>query len=141
MSRPAPAILEETLPNDLAAIGPFAERVEAFCAAHGVPMAIAFQLNLAIDELATNVISYGWDDGRPHQLHIGLSRMSDRLIVLIEDDARPFNPLERPPPDLDAPLENRAIGGLGIHFVREFATDLSYERVAGRNRLTIERRL
>jgi len=141
MSAPEPAVLEETLPNDLAAIGAFAERVEAFCAAQDVAMAIAYQLNLAIDELATNVISYGWDDPGPHQLHIKLSLTQDRLTLLMEDDAKPFNPLERDMPDLAAEIEDRPIGGLGIHFVREFASEVAYERIAGRNRLTIEKQL
>jgi anti-sigma regulatory factor (Ser/Thr protein kinase) len=141
MTAAAIAVLEETLPNDLAAIGAFAERVDAFCEAQDVAMAIAYQLNLAIDELATNVISYGWEDAGPHQLHIKLCRMPDRLTVLMEDDARPFNPLERATPDLDADIDERAIGGLGIHFVRQFATDLAYERVDGRNRLTMEKLL
>ncbi|MDB5362730.1 MAG: hypothetical protein JWO51_4027 [Rhodospirillales bacterium] len=141
MSKQPVAILEEALPNDLAAIGAFAERVEAFCAAEGVAPAIVYQLNLAIDELATNVISYGWDDAGPHQLQIKLCLAPGRLTVLIEDDGRAFNPLDRPPPDLDAAIEARAIGGLGIHFVRQFATDFTYERVAGRNRLTIGKRL
>ena len=105
MSAPAIAVLEETLPNDLAAIGAFAERVEAFCEAQDVAMAIAYQLNLAIDELATNVISYGWDDAGPHHLHIKLCRTPDRLTLLMEDDAKPFNPLERGVPDLEAGIE------------------------------------
>jgi len=141
MNAPRIAVLEEMLPNDLAAIGAFAEKVEAFCEAEDVAMAIAYQLNLAIDELATNVISYGWDDAGPHQIHIKLCRTADRLTLLIEDDAKAFNPLERGIPDLEADIEERPIGGLGIHFVREFATDVAYERVAGRNRLTIEKQL
>jgi len=141
MSSPEIDVLEETLPNDLAAIGEFAEKVEAFCQTQNVATAVAYQLNLAIDELATNVISYGWDDAEPHQLHIKLCRTPDRLILLIEDSAKPFNPLERSVPDLAADIEDRLIGGLGIHFVRQFATEVAYERVEGRNRLTIEKQL
>ena len=141
MSTPKTAILEETLPNDLAAIGAFAERVEAFCEAHDVAMTTVYQLNLAIDELATNTISYGWEDSGQHQLHIKLSLTPDRLTLLMEDDAKAFNPLERGVPDLDAGIEERPIGGLGIHFVRQFATDVTYERVGDRNRLTVEKQL
>ena len=135
------AVLDERLPNDVAAIGAFAERVEEFCAEADVPMSVVFQLNLAIDELATNIIFYGWDDAAPHELHIRLDRAPDRLTVLIEDDGRPFNPLDKPVPDTTTAIEDRPIGGLGIHFVREFATAVAYERVDGHNRLTIEKQL
>jgi anti-sigma regulatory factor (Ser/Thr protein kinase) len=141
MSASEIAVLDERLPNDVAAIGAFAERVEAFCEAGDVAPALIFQLNLAIDELATNVIFYGWDDPGPHELRIRLSRTADRLSLLLEDDGRPFNPLENTTPDVTMDVEDRPIGGLGIHFVRKFATALAYERVDGHNRLTIEKRL
>lgn len=135
------AVLDERLPNDVSAIGAFAEQVEAFCEAGNIPPAIMFQLNLAIDELATNIIFYGWDDPGPHEVRIRLSRTADRLCLLLEDDGRAFNPLEKSTPDVTMEIEDRPIGGLGIHFVREFATALAYERVDGHNRLTIEKRL
>jgi anti-sigma regulatory factor (Ser/Thr protein kinase) len=135
------AVLDERLPNDVAAIGAFAERVEAFCEDGAIAPAIMFQLNLAIDELATNIIFYGWDDPGPHELRIRLSRTADRLRLLLEDDGRAFNPLEKDTPDVTLDVEDRPIGGLGIHFVRGFATTLAYERADGLNRLTIEKSL
>ena len=58
----------------------------------------------------------------------------------MEDDGRPFNPLEKPNPDVTLPLEEREVGGLGIYFVRQFMTDLVYQRAEGKNRIMLKKK-
>ncbi|HYE48678.1 MAG TPA: ATP-binding protein [Azospirillaceae bacterium] len=130
------------LARDLSEIHRLAEAVEGWCDAEGVPMDAAMQLNLALDELITNTISYGYD-GAPDKPHIAvrLDREADWLTVVLEDDARPFDPLSRPPPDTEAALEDREIGGLGIHFVRSFMDEVAYRRDGDRNILTLRKKI
>ncbi len=61
----------------------------------------------------------------------------ERLIVTITDDGVPFNPLSAEAPRLDAPLEEREIGGLGIHLVRNMIDDVTYNRRIGKNVMTL----
>jgi anti-sigma regulatory factor (Ser/Thr protein kinase) len=59
----------------------------------------------------------------------------------VDDDGRPFDPLSVPPPDLEKPIAERMVGGLGIHFIRNIMTEVSYSRAAGHNRLMLKRSL
>jgi anti-sigma regulatory factor (Ser/Thr protein kinase) len=63
------------------------------------------------------------------------------VTVTVEDDGVPFNPLEATEPDLDRPLEERSIGGLGIHLVKNLMDDVEYRREAGRNYLVMRKRV
>lgn len=105
-----------------------------------------YRLNLICDELVTNIISYGFGecadtDIRP-RIEIVLIDNTDRMVVRITDDGIPFNPLNRPGPNVSAGIEERGIGGLGIHFVKTWSDEAIYERQGERNvlRLTINRR-
>ena len=128
------------LANDLAEIARVAEAVEDFCAGHDAPVQAVFQINLAIDEVLTNTISYGYPDGGRHEITVELARQGAEIVIDLIDDAIAFNPLEAPEPDLDAPLEDRRIGGLGVHFVKTMMTGVSYAREGDRNRLTLRKR-
>lgn len=130
-----------TLKNRLPEIRRLSAAVEAYGEVQAIPDKVVFQVNLALDELLTNIISYGYADGAEHEIAVRLSLDQRTLTVEIEDDARPFNPLDRPPPDLEAPLEARPIGGLGVHLVRTFMDSVEYRQDEGRNRLTLRKTL
>ena len=110
------------------------ERMEKY---PGFPAALLPKLDLVLDELLTNTISYGYADEAEHWITIRLSWQPDKLTVELEDDARPFNPLERATPDLNVPLEERSIGGLGIHLVRHMTDRAEYQYSHGKNRLRL----
>jgi serine/threonine-protein kinase RsbW len=133
--------LEIQLRNDHGELARLAEALEDFLQRHGCGSEVAMKVNLALDELVTNIINYGYDDGGQHIIRLSLSRDGQVLRMVLEDDGKPFNPLEAPTPDLTAPLEDRAIGGLGIHFVREIMDSVTYRRDGGRNLLTMVRKL
>ena len=133
--------LDVTIRNDLAEIGRLAKHVDAFMAAHGLADKLAFELNLCLDELITNIVSYGYQDEREHGIRLQLTVDGSGLTVLLEDDARAFNPLEAAVPDTEASVEQRNVGGLGVHFVKSLVDRMDYRREAGLNRLTLWRRL
>jgi len=133
-------VFSRNLPNRLAAIGEAAEEIEAFCAAHGVPMAAVAHLNLALDEAMTNTINYGWPEGGDHEVVLAMRIEGGVVVAEVSDDGRAFDPLQVPPPDLDSGLEDRPVGGLGVHFIKTLMDEVSYRREAGRNILTIYKR-
>ena len=129
--------LEFSLVNDLRAIAGAAGKIDAFCAEHGLAEEISFEVNLAVDELVTNTIAYGYDDDGEHRIDLSLRLGGGTLIVEIADDGRAFDPFQAPEPDLGAPLEERAVGGLGIYLVRKTMDTVGYRRESGRNVVTL----
>ena len=118
-------------------------RVEAFAEAQGLDPRCAFQLQLVLDELITNVLSYGYIDKDEHEIEVRLKREGDVLTLKLVDSARPFDILTAPPPELDLPLEERArtVGGMGIHLVKNMVDEIAYERRDDRNILTLTKRI
>ena len=99
------------------------------------PPDLIFKVNLVLDELSVNIVNYG---GEASEIEVCLDADAEEVRVEITDDGRPFDPLnDAIEPDLDAPLEDRAIGGLGIHLVREMMDELHYSREDGKNRLAM----
>ena len=125
------------LGNRLSEIDRLVDALAAFCETQGVPPRPAGHLELALHELVTNVISYAWEDGREHRLTVRVVLADGRLTAEIVDDGHPFDPLVRPDPDIGAPLEERGIGGLGIHFVKRVVDSVAYRRDGPFNRLTL----
>ena len=101
------------------------------------PDSLVFKVNLVLEELGLNILSYGGAGAdRSPELEITLVSEDDSLTIEVSDDGRPFNPLEDAAvPDVDALLDERSVGGLGVHLVRTMMDDLSYQRAEGRNLL------
>ncbi len=121
-----------------------AEHFEELALEHGVPMGIVFKFQLALDEILTNVVSYAFEDAASLEgdsdpaVRVLLHLTDDQVMALIEDNGRPFNPLQDAPvPDLDLAAEDRSVGGLGIHFTKAFVETLNYERRDAWNRLSL----
>lgn len=120
-----------------------AELFESFGAEHGVPPKIVMRMELALDEVLTNVVSYAFlEDGGDAKITVGMYISDSRVKICVEDNGLPFDPLtEAPDPDMELPAEEREIGGLGVHLAKTFVHTLRYERVDERNRLTLEQPL
>ena len=102
------------------------------------PPDLIFKVNLVLDELWVNVVHYS---GATGDVEVSLDADADEVRLEIADDGRPFDPLsEAVEPNLDAPLEERPIGGLGIFLVREMMDELHYRREDGKNRLAMVKR-
>ena len=121
---------EDELESILDAVEDFGEREDW-------PPAMLFKVKLAIEEMGLNVAKHGRVDRAP-DIEITLTSEQDSLTINIEDDGRPFDPLhDAPEPDLTSALEDRPIGGLGIHFVREMMDDMTYRHEDGKNCLAL----
>lgn len=121
------------LTNDLAEIERVSRLVEAFGEEHALPARVVFDVNLALDEILTNIISYAYEDGTRHTITVRLRLADGRLHVEVEDDGRAFDPLTVAEPDIEGPAEDRPIGGLGLRLVRKLMTGLAYTRKEGTN--------
>jgi len=126
--------------NDLRELDRVRDELECFLERNGVAGREAYHIQLALDELVTNVVSYAAEPGKPCRIDLLLVRRPASVDMTLEDEGKPFNPLLAPQPDVTAPLEERPIGGLGIHFVRKTMDELTYERRNGRNILFIRKK-
>jgi phosphoserine phosphatase RsbU/P len=108
---------------------------------HGLADNVLHDLNLALGEILTNIISYGYADSGEHEIAVRFSVELGEMRVEVEDDGQPFNPLEAPEADTTKPLEERTIGGLGVHLVRKLMDGLEYQRHEGKNLLVMKKRL
>ena len=114
------------------------EAAVQFLEQRGVGAQAVYTANLALEELATNVLKYGYDDTAVHEILLQLELTPGMLLMVLEDDGHEFNPLLSPEPELHQPMEERLPGGLGLHLVRKLADQMHYERRDGRNRLTVK---
>ena len=129
------------LPGELANLPGLVSFVLAACERAGCGPEATFAVRLAVEEVFTNIAGYGYAGGPPGPVTVSIGREPAGLVVTIEDRARPFDPEDAPPPDLDSPWEDRRVGGLGWHLIRELMDDVRYERADGVNRLTLVKAL
>lgn len=127
--------------NQLSEIKRLGQIVAAFGTWHHLPARVVSEVNLALEEILTNVISYGYEDSNEHQIRLTLALVGGELMAEVEDDGRPFNPIEAPEPDIDSPLEERPVGGLGIHLARKLIDGLTYRRQQDKNLLVMTKKI
>lgn len=126
------------LNNDLTELSVLNEKLELFCSETNINGKALYNLNLILDELVTNIISYGYNDNENHEICIDLDFDNNTLNIEIIDDGKEFNPLNSKEPDKTEPIENRKIGGLGIYFVKKIVNDISYKRENDKNHLYLK---
>jgi serine/threonine-protein kinase RsbW len=112
-----------------------------FADAHGLPATVRRSLNVALDELLTNTLLYGFAGPEGGEVTVDVELRPDRVSVTLTDDGRPFDPFAMAAPDTALPVEERRIGGLGIHLVRGMMDEVSYHRRADRNVVVLTKRL
>jgi serine/threonine-protein kinase RsbW len=96
---------------------------------------------LAVEEVAINIAHYAYGDGAAGTIAVEIDRSGSGMTVRISDSGRPFNPLAAPEPEINAPLEKREIGGLGIYLARKVVDRSHYERRDDKNVLTLSKRI
>ncbi len=129
------------LTNDLSELDALCQHLGQFCKAAGITEREQFQINLALDELFTNIISHGFKDEDEHRVFITVDHRDGEVVLIVEDDGVPFNPLDLSDPDLKCALKEREVGGLGITLIKAFMDDIHYQRKADKNILTMKKRL
>ena len=132
--------LKLRLGNQSAALDRLTEFAAEFSRVHGLPDDEHHRLSVIFDELLTNVATYGYEGAASEgRVEAALSLEGNRLTVEFIDDGRPFDPLTTPQPDMDLPLAERPIGGIGLAIVRALVDEISYTRDGNHNHLVLGR--
>ncbi len=127
------ASLTLSIENKLENITFVNESFDTFCEENQIGPAANQKVNLALDDLINNIVSYGYHDDRIHTIEITFKRLAHELIIVIEDDAVPFNPFDGENDNTHLSLDDREIGGLGIHLVKSLMHSCQYQRKANKN--------
>ncbi|MBW2338478.1 MAG: ATP-binding protein [Deltaproteobacteria bacterium] len=117
------------------------QNLETFGKKFGLSKKLIFEINLALDELFTNIISYGFKDNQEHTIKVTLRPQNDELCLCIEDDGKPFNPIDFETPNVSCSVEECKIGGLGIHIMKKLMDEVCYERCGDKNVLNLKKKI
>lgn len=127
------------LDAELAGLDAANEALDNFALAHRWPEPALFPVRLALEEVLMNVITHGSDGTRVPRVRIRFGQTGERFVMEIADDGIAFDPLDAPEPDLEADLDDRPIGGLGVYLVRQLMDSVNYHHEGGRNVLTVSK--
>ena len=130
-----------TLSNDVQEVPRLAEFVDEACEATSLDMGMTIKMNLAIEEAVVNVMNYAYPTGTQGDVVIEAQATDDWLKFIISDSGAPFDPTAKAEVDITLSAEERGIGGLGIHLIRQLMDNINYERIDGRNVLTLTKKL
>lgn len=128
-----------TLKNDLSEIKKISDAIDLLASRYGLSAEMKNDINVALEEAVANIIYYGYDDKDQHLIGIEIDGKNNEVVLKIEDDGSPFNPLEEEPPKTNLPLKERPVGGLGIHLMRNSVDYMDYRREGKKNILTLKK--
>lgn len=127
------------LKSDLSDLKTLCQHLNHFGQGYGLSETFMSEINICLDELFTNIVLYGFKDDLEHIIRFRINLNGNALILNIEDNGIPFNPLIKKDSELPADINKANIGGLGIHIVKKLVDDIWYERKRGKNRLTLKK--
>ena len=130
-----------TLPNDVGTVPQLNDFVNEVCQELQVDSKTRNRICLAVEEAVVNVMNYAYPMGQEGTVEIEAAANDERLKFTITDSGIPFDPTARPEVDINAPVEERPIGGLGIHLIRQYMDSMNYNRMDGKNILTLRKKL
>lgn len=138
---PREHLLKFTMVNEIPEIAVAINRFNDFAEENQLPEQVQQQMNMVLDELLSNTISYAFQNDEKHEIELRIEKAEGRLLITINDDGIPFNPLKAEAPDTGLSMEDREPGGLGILLVRNMVDDIEYKRRIDGNQITLVKRL
>ena len=127
------------LNNDIAEIPQLSAFIDTFAEEAGVDFSLTMSLNLAMEEAVVNVMEYAYPKGTHGDVTISADMEGDDIVFVISDSGTAFDPTAKADVNVDLAVEDRPIGGLGIHLVRQIMDTIKYERIDGKNILTLHK--
>lgn len=128
-----PHAIDVSLDASIDAVMSVQPDVDAFCETHGLSPKASYVLNLVLEELLTNVVNHGYRDHVGGPIILRLSKEGPNVVGEIVDAGRAFDPTTLPEPDTEASLDDRQIGGLGVHLSKTMTAGLTYARIGDQN--------
>ena len=130
-----------TLANDIAEISKLATFIEEVGEAFELTPDVIFNLNLVIEEAVVNVINYAYPKEEHQSIYLSANLHEDSIVLVLTDTGKEFDPTQAPEADITLSAEERPIGGLGIFLIRQIMNEVKYQRIDGKNVLTLEKKL
>ncbi|MDH3199151.1 MAG: ATP-binding protein [Candidatus Krumholzibacteria bacterium] len=132
--------MQATFKRDLGELERAFRLASEFARERGLSETATYLLNLAVEEIFTNIVRHGARGGG--DIRIALDVAGGELVVeIVERGAEPFDPTRAPEVDVTAPLEARRPGGLGLHMLRKLMDDMTYEYAGGEAHIRMTKRL
>ena len=129
------------LANDIAEVGRLAQFVDEVGEVFSLAPDIVFNLNLVLEEAVVNIINYAYPKEEHQFIYLSASLCEDSIVFVLTDTGKEFDPTIAPEADITLSAEDRPIGGLGIFLIRQIMNEVKYERIDGKNFLTLEKKL
>jgi anti-sigma regulatory factor (Ser/Thr protein kinase) len=123
--------------NKLEELNVLTQMLQVFLRPYQMPSGTLYALELSLEEILVNIVSYAYDDDEPHEIHFKVDVDADLIAMKFIDDGRPFNPLAAEKMEIRNPLSENGEGGLGINFVRQMRDMMEYQRKEDKNVLRI----
>ena len=130
-----------SLPNDVQKVPELAAFIEEVAESHGADMSLTMSINLALEEAVVNVMNYAYPQGTSGEIDITVAYTNGTLVFTISDAGTPFDPTKVSDVDTSLSAEERPIGGLGIHLVRQIMDEVSYSYEKNHNILTLKKKI
>ena len=126
----------------LESLSDFREFIKEHCAGvPGITDEVVYDVQLAVDEACTNIISHGYAALDAGSIILDLDIHPDRLVVTLTDFGHAFEPSSAPVPDVDAPIEEREVGGFGLFFIQQAMDEMKYQVTEDGNKMTLTKHL
>jgi anti-sigma regulatory factor (Ser/Thr protein kinase) len=129
------------LKNNIEEINRLHSFIEEVGEGFALPMKTVMNLNLVLEEAVTNVIMYAYPKEEHEYIHLTAKEQEGKLIFILTDSGKAFDPTQAPDADITLSADDRQIGGLGIFLIRKIMNEVKYERIDGKNVLTLEKEL
>lgn len=129
------------LTNDISEISKLNEFVEEIGNEFSLAPDVVFNVNLVLEEAIVNVINYAYPKEKHESIYLSAQLHEGSIVFVLTDTGMQFDPTKAPEADITLSLEDRPIGGLGIFLIRQIMNEVSYERIDGKNVLTLSKKL
>jgi len=129
--------LTRKITNELHSLESLMNATTNFLEDHGVDGQTVYRVNLALEEMITNIIKYGYDDYDSHEIDVDLEILPEEIVAVLKDDGHEFDPLTQEKPAKAATVEEQEPGGLGIHLIKQLVGNMTYKRDGDKNILEI----
>ncbi len=125
------------LSNRMNALESIQDSVDELIQNWNLPVQLGFTLNLVLEEAFTNIVKYAYNDQAPHRIDIEFVKKNNLLEITLIDDGLEYDPTQKKDPDIDLPVNERQIGGLGIFLIKKLMDSVEYKRVEGKSYLKL----
>jgi anti-sigma regulatory factor (Ser/Thr protein kinase) len=129
------------LANEISEIGRLADFIEDIGNEFSLAPDVRFNINLVLEEAVANIINYAYPKDEHESIYLSARMHEDSIVLVLTDTGKEFDPTMAPEVDVTLSAEERQIGGLGIFLIRQIMNEVRYERIDGKNVLTLEKKL